>query len=311
VSLVLRAYRLFKIFSFSEFIKRRENEQKGEFKKFKNAISEKGLLKNFFVIYSIIIIIGLILSFSGFAGKIECVNDPSTITGLVSLITIIIIFLFFSGVFIWYAIKLKKQPKDIFYLRIELIMVGVIGFIGWSLVLILDFFTQTDFQNEITFLIYYLLVHGFVILLPLYLTFKPKPKIFEIENKKSFQLVLDEEELLKLFINFITAMLAYEEIYFYLEILKLEKSSEEKILQHANEIIHKFILPYSEYEINIDYDLRNKILSDFKNNEVESLYTAKTYIIEHMAEDTFPLFVKSAEYKNFMNYTADLKKQLY
>jgi len=182
----------------------------------------------------------------------------------------------FSLYFLWLAFKAFQQLRDVFYLRYELMLCGAASIIITILVPILIIHSEL-YIVSIVIGIAFALFTGSVIAFPTILTFLPEKNIFHYDTINSLQEVLSKQELSLLFVEYLAKELCIENIIFYQrveELKKLNKNSEQE-QKLANGIVHKFIVNDSPLQINIDFALQQKIISEVKNNNFDSLYYAQ------------------------------------
>jgi len=145
---------------------------------------------------------------------------------------------------------------------------------------------------------------------PLLQTFLPVPKVLTYGRVNNLKDVLIQPDLKKLFVQHLVKSLAFENILYYDEINSLKSEEGTKKIAKAHEIVKKFIVEGSLYEINIDYYLRKHITDIIDSNDNEALISylidAQQQIFRVMSDDCFPRFTQSREYKEWIEYKKNL-----
>jgi len=114
-----------------------------------------------------------------------------------------------------------------------------------------------------------------------------------------FKEIFDNDELLILFAQFLTLEFSYENLYFVQKVMEIEKMNEDdkRFIEKAEFIINKFIMPYSEMEINLTSDIRKTALRQFNenNHNISGIVAAKEHILLTLEDDNFLRFFYTAK----------------
>jgi len=313
MSIILREYRLVKIFNFRKFVTKNISEKQTT--KFQKEISNKQL----FMILGIEMIIHIIIfAWQTFGtavndGTLTC-TSPTTNVVVSKLDTALAVanLVGFSIIIFYYGMLMIRQPSDIFYLKQELIVAAIIGLITWPIILAISY-TDPNSAIQVNYLIVFNfdLLHFCVVTFPLIQTFLPKPYILSYGPVKGINDVLDHEDLKQIFMKTLIRELAHENLMFYNEMEDLTKADNEKKPKLATEIIRKYIKEGAALQINLDDRVQKKCLEGIQNDQYDALYDAQAHVLEILTTDCYPRFFRSQEFKEWVSYKKHLDASLF
>jgi len=313
--IVIRGYRLVRIFDWNFYIKLKEGTAE-KIKNLKSSVSEKNLLKIFVVVTLINALIAYFIVYFDGLTTIDCPLYEFIIATCYNAII-------FSLCCCWIAYRTWRQPRDVFYLKFELILcsfVAIFNTIGY--IIIISTVNEYEIFDVISGYTSYFIasLHFCVIVFPTILTFIPKINIFNSEEKiLGLHTILKQPDLLELFTEYLIKELSVENILFYQRVENLKimieadsNTNDKKAHKEANFIIERFIKENSEMQINLDHYIRQQAITDFnQSNSFNGLFEAEKHIFDTMREDSYPRFVTSNDYKDYLKGKKNIKKNLF
>jgi len=309
MSIVLREYRLVKIFDFKIFSK--TNLSKEASIKFLKDISDKRLFKILAIEFSIHGIIFLLQAFgSGFTGHIECSSNGSTVTAKIGTALAVCNFIIFSLIIFGYGIVIIKRGSDIFFLRQELIAASFIGLITWPIILALGYTLPDPLVQAVTYnflvIINFIILHFCVVTYPLVQTFLPKPVILTYGPIKGINDVLSQPDLRNIFVRALIQELSIENLLFVDEVNELKDAATDKQADLVHEIINKYIIDGSELSVNLEQD-KEALQQEMVKGDFKSLYEAREHVMGILTTDSYPRFLRTPEVKQWLAYKQQFK----
>jgi len=258
-------------------------------------------------IYGMVIAFGSILT-----GKLECIIDITTVTGVVALIATILVFVVFSIVFLWYFYNMRKELNDVYFLKQENLFIATFGILTWILYLITAFEVSSPVVANMIYRIYFTVMHFVIVLSPLVLTYRPPPSILKVKTKiTNLEQIFALEQLKQIFKEFLLKSLSIENYLFYEEVKELIVESDvEKQIKHGRTIISKYIIDDSPFQINIDHPIKSTIENSNDNDLVKNIVNAQTFVFDILREDSFPRFLSSEDFKIWQKFQADIEENL-
>jgi len=304
MSIVLREYRLVKIFDFKSFSK--TNLSKNASIKFLKDISDKRLFKILAIELFFHVIIFLLQAFgSGFTGNIECSSNSTTLTSKFGTALAVCNFIIFSLIIFGYGIVIILRGNDIFFLRQELIAASFIGLISWPIILALGYTLSDPTLQAVTYnflvILNFMLLHICVVTYPLIQTFLPKPEILSSGPINNINDVLTQPDLRNMFVQALIQELSIENLLFVDEVEELKKLSNDKQAAIAQEIINKYILDNSELSVNLEQD-KELLQREVAKGEYNLLYDAREHVMGILMTDSYPRFLRTPEVKQWLAY---------
>ncbi|KAJ3435003.1 leucine-rich repeat isoform f [Anaeramoeba flamelloides] len=130
------------------------------------------------------------------------------------------------------------------------------------------------------------------------------------ENKRltiSFEQIIKEQSFLEFFHLFLQKEFAEENLMFYkvvTELKQIDTENTQLIKTAVQKIFDNYISTNSQYEINIEYNVRNEIIQKIKKLDSidQGLFDkAMIQIFEMLKTDSYPKFIKSDFYKQLIS----------
>jgi len=301
------------IFNFNAFVKRVKVFNEVDFIRFKKNVSERTMIKKFFLYTFYSFIFGMVISFGSIlAGKVECLLDTTTVTGLIGLIAIILVFVVFSIVFLWYFYQMRKELNDVYNLKRENLFIATFGILTWVLYLIVSLVTTSLLIPNLITRIYFTVMHFVIVVYPLILTYRPLPSILTLKTKiNDLKQVFAHDQLKQIFKEFLLKSLSIENYLFYEEVNELVNEKEvEKQVKNGRAIFSKYIVEDAPFQINIDYSVKVTIEGSNDNDLVKNIVNAQALVFDILREDSFPRFLSSEEFKVWQKFQIDLEENL-
>jgi len=213
-------------------------------------------------------------------------------------------------VFLWYFYKMRKQKKDVYFLKQENFVIATFGIIFWIIYLILGFSIPTTWVFNNVLRIYFVIMHFFIVDFPLIQTFRP-PITMTSKKIKDLNEIFENEQLKTLFREFLVKSLAIENYLFYEDVNNILKEVNlQTQITKAHQIIAKYIVDYSDFQVNLDYTVCKNIQESSDADLLNNIKIAYNHIFDTLREDSFPRFLKSEEFKSWSSYQIELKKTL-
>ncbi|KAJ3433475.1 leucine-rich repeat isoform f [Anaeramoeba flamelloides] len=131
-----------------------------------------------------------------------------------------------------------------------------------------------------------------------------------------FEQIIQHQSCLDAFSKFLKNEFAEENLMFYYVIKSFKKIEVEKsqlINVAVKTIVENYISTNSQYEINIDYQIRKDILTKIdKNQNIDlSIFDqAMIQIFEMLKKDSYPKFIKSTYYQELINLLLNDNKKI-
>jgi len=305
VALVLRGFRLFAVFAWERIVRKTGiNNGVEKFAIYKKAISNTTLTVIALVLFCIFAVVGVICIETQNTKIAEHFYDFAEYAQIFLAVCLIVF-----GLLMW------KEPYDVFFLKQEFIGTAVVGAINWIVVVFINevqgLGNDYSIIPDVVSTFHYLVLGIIVLVLPVVRTYKPPHPIFRLGRITGFKDILEQPELRKLYTAHLVKELSIENIMFYdsVEELKTENDDSKK-RRSADFLMKEYIEVGSEYEINIDNQLRKRVTLDFQNNSYDAFVAAQKYIYRLLSEDSYPRFLKSPELKEWTRKIEGLKSNV-
>jgi len=123
-----------------------------------------------------------------------------------------------------------------------------------------------------------------------------------LSNTEELQKILEDSELARVFWEHLHELYSNENLSFWMaveEYKKLQESSERQ-REKCQEIFKKYFDKDSIYEVNIDADLRRELEQSIENPDANTFNKAQKAVWMLMAMDSYPRFINSELYKNYV-----------
>jgi len=304
MAIVLREYRLVKIFDFKNFAK--INLSKEASIKFLKDISDKRMFKILAIEFFFHALVFSLQAFgSGFAGHIECSSDTKTVTAKIGTALAVGNFIIFSLIIFGYGIVIIRRGSDIFFLRQELIAASFIGLITWPIILALGYTLPDPLTQAITYnflvIINFIILHFCVVTYPLIQTFLPKPVILSYGPIKNISDVLTQPDLRNIFVRALIQELSIENLLFVDEVNELKNAANDKQAALAHEIMNKYIIEGAELSVNLEQD-KEVLQQEMAKGDFKLLYEARDHVMGTLMTDSYPRFLRTPEVKQWLAY---------
>jgi len=138
-----------------------------------------------------------------------------------------------------------------------------------------------------------------------------QPSILVYDKLTKFEDILEQEDLLQLFTAHLAKELSVENILFYTQVNQMKNQDDDsKRHKLAQEILNKYIVPYSVCEINLEYKLRSKAMDDFSKGNISGIIEAQEYIVDLLKQDSYPRFSRSNELKKWVAYRLAIQQKM-
>jgi len=140
-----------------------------------------------------------------------------------------------------------------------------------------------------------------------------KREVMPSENNiKALKRLLKSQSGVRFFKEFCEQIYCTENIFFWMEAEDYANipQSERYLESFARKIVHKFIADHARMQINIPCSVKNEIIMGLDSPTPDMFVKAQTEVLQMMVKDTWPKFIASKHYREFLLYQTQRKQTL-